>query len=302
MRAARRSLGILSCAACALACAVYRDDMVHPKSDGSSTPDSAGSSSGSLAGAGRGGNGSGSGGGASVSLGGTPAAGGTTGSHDAGAGPGEGPGEGGAGGVGSAGDGWGGEGGGNAEAGGAGSGSTGGSSAGGSAGQSTTGGAPGSGGAPHGGGGAGGSPAPTCSAYPLTPRGNWRASASHDYLGATPASNMLDNKATRWTTGKPQAGDEWIELDFGTSVSLNRVNLQQAEANANDYPRQYEVRVSDTSQDPNASTVVSGSGASGVSTAIALPAVKTGQFLLIKQLGASLSWWSVVEIEVSCVD
>lgn len=277
----------------------------HPKDDGSSTPDSAGT--GSLAGAGRGGGGGGNGSGAGASLGGSPAAGGTTGGEDAGASSaGDGPG------VGSAGDASGGEGGGNAETGGAaghavggGGAASGGAANGGAsgnAGQSTAGGAGGTAGTPSGGGAGGGSPAPTCSAHPLTPRSSWQASASHDNLGAAPASNMLDNKTTRWTTGKAQAGDEWLELDFGASVSLNHVNLQQAEANANDYPRQYEVRVSDTSQDPSASAVVSGSGANGVSTAIALPAVKTGQFLVIRQLGASLSWWSVVEIEVSCVD
>lgn len=276
----------------------------HPKDDGSSTPDSAGT--GSLAGAGRGGGGGGNGSGAGASLGGSPAAGGTTGGEDAGASSaGDGPG------VGSAGDASGGEGGGNAEAGGAaghavgGGGAAGGvanGGASGNAGQSTAGGAAGTAGTPSGGGAGGGSPAPTCSAHPLTPRSSWQASASHDNLGAAPASNMLDNKTTRWTTGKAQAGDEWLELDFGASVSLNHVNLQQAEANANDYPRQYEVRVSDTSPDPSSSAVVSGSGANGVSTAITLPAVKTGQFLVIRQLGASLSWWSVVEIEVSCVD
>jgi hypothetical protein len=47
---------------------------------------------------------------------------------------------------------------------------------------------------------------------------------------------------------------------------------------------------------------LSGSGVSGVSTAILLPALASGQYLLIKQSGSSLSWWSAEEIEVGCTE
>jgi hypothetical protein len=40
----------------------------------------------------------------------------------------------------------------------------------------------------------------------------------------------------------------------------------------------------------------------GVSTAMALPKLASGRYLLILQVGASLSWWSIVELEASCVD
>lgn len=52
----------------------------------------------------------------------------------------------------------------------------------------------------------------------------------------------------------------------------------------------------------DAPVLLSGSGTSGVSSAFSLPAVATGQYLLIHQLSTSLSWWSAVEIEISCVD
>lgn len=151
-------------------------------------------------------------------------------------------------------------------------------------------------------GGSGGAPAPTCGDHPLSPVTAWTASASHDNTGANPASNMLDGKTTRWTTGKAQTGDEWIQIDFGKSVSLTNVNLQQGNVDTNDYPRGYAVIVSDTSKDSNATPRASGMGKTGASTPIALPKMATGRYLLVKQTGSSLSWWSMNEIEVSCSD
>jgi hypothetical protein len=164
------------------------------------------------------------------------------------------------------------------------------------------GGAAGSGGA----GGAGGTTAaPRCADHPLTARSSWVPSASHDNSGTSPATNLIDNATSRWTTGKAQSGGEWLLIDFSQLVNLSYVNLQQSEQFSNDYPRQFAVRVSETAPDPNAPTspvLVSGSGTNGVASVFSLPTVTTGRFLLIKQLGTSLSWWSAVEIEVSCVD
>jgi hypothetical protein len=113
---------------------------------------------------------------------------------------------------------------------------------------------------------------------------------------------MLDGKTTRWTSGKAQTGDEWIQIDFGKSVSVTNVNLQQGNVDTNDYPRGYAVIVSDTSKDSNATPRASGMGKTGASTAIALSKIATGRYLLVKQTGSSLSWWSMNEIEVSCSD
>jgi hypothetical protein len=116
---------------------------------------------------------------------------------------------------------------------------------------------------------------------------------------------LTDNATTRWTTGKPQSGNEWLQIDFGQVVNLSYVNLQQSAVYSNDYPRQYAVRVSESPLDPAAPSspvLVMGSGTNGVSSVFSLPALATGRYLFIKQLGTSLSWWSAVEIEVSCVD
>jgi hypothetical protein len=149
-----------------------------------------------------------------------------------------------------------------------------------------------------GGNGGSGGMTPTCNDHALTARGTWVATASSSKSTDVPA-NLLDNMITRWTTGKPQAGDEWLQLDFGATVSLDYINLQQG-TDTNDYPRGYSVIVSNMSGDLMATPVLTGSGKTGVSTAISLPSMATGRYLLIKQTGTSLSWWSAEEIEVSC--
>ncbi|HVJ17458.1 MAG TPA: discoidin domain-containing protein [Polyangiaceae bacterium] len=154
-------------------------------------------------------------------------------------------------------------------------------------------------------GGAGGNGSeqqPLCSDHPLTARASWVPTASHDNAGKSLASNLIDNTTTRWTTGKPQSGDEWLQIDFTTTVSLTQINLQQSDTYGNDYPRTFNVIVSDTPGDVSGTVRASGSGQAGVTTTITLPGLTTGRYLLIKQLGSSLSWWSALEIEVSCVD
>jgi hypothetical protein len=73
-------------------------------------------------------------------------------------------------------------------------------------------------------------------------------------------------------------------------------------ADSNDYPRMYSLCVSDISVDLNCTALASGVGDSGVTTTIQLSKPFAGRYLLIKQLGTSLSWWSVEEIEVVCFD
>jgi endo-1,3(4)-beta-glucanase len=116
------------------------------------------------------------------------------------------------------------------------------------------------------------------------------------------AANLIDNLPARWTSGKPQAGDEWLQIDFGAVVNVRRINLQQGSDNANDYPRSYAVYMSNTALDSSGPVRASGTGTSGVTTTILLPSIASGRYLLIKQLGTSLSWWSVEELEVTCLD
>ncbi len=191
----------------------------------------------------------------------------------------------------------------------------GGSATGGSAtGGSATGGSAGSTG-PLGGDGGGGSPplgdagsssagAPDvthCADNPISVESSWVPTGSPTD-SKYPPSAVIDGTSARWTTGIAQAGGEWLQIDFGKPVGIRRVNLQQGMTYSNDYPRGYQVVVSDKSQNLQGPVATTGVGMSGVTTTIVLPQVMVGRYLLIEQTDTSLSWWSVEEIEVSCFD
>jgi beta-glucosidase len=140
----------------------------------------------------------------------------------------------------------------------------------------------------------------TCEDHPIPSPSSWKVTASHQQENNGP-SHVIDGTSARWSSGKPQSGNEWLEVDFGRPVSLRTINLQQGE-NTNDYPRGYAVRVSDESADVESPVLAMGVGTVGVSTPIVLAKPATGRYLSIRQLGTSLSWWSVAELEVSCFE
>ena len=203
-----------------------------------------------------------------------------------------------------------------------GSGGSGGSGgAGGSAGTAGTGGAAGAAGkggtagtaGTSGSGGSGGSVAVAkCADHPLSAKSTWIATASNESLGNgmetdglyNPAKHMTDGlNGERWSSGIPQAGMEWIQIDFGVVVTLTQVTLAVFGNDVADYPRMYEVRISNTTGAPGAAVVASGAGATG-STVITLPSPITGQFLKVSQTGMDVlpdtNWWSIGEVNVTC--
>lgn len=299
-------------------CSVYDQDLLSNEE---------GLGSASTGGEGGGGSGASTGGtastaGSSSTTAGTSAQGGSggTGGNDAHEG-----------GTGSEGDGGGdGVGVGGEDGGGTGGGGSGGSAAagggsGGNAGGSGSGGVSGaSGGMPSGGsngtGGSGGSaPGPKCSDHPLTAKSTWSASALLASVGNgmesdglyNPPKHVLDGLlAERWSTGRPQNGTddkEWLEIDFKQEVSLDVVQvmlLSDLGGNANDYPRGYEIRLSNSSMNTAAPVRASGAGAAGTNLTVSFPTPISGRYLHIKQTGSTTGteWWTVTEIYVSCTD
>jgi hypothetical protein len=154
----------------------------------------------------------------------------------------------------------------------------------------------------------------TCQNTPILPpaKATWVATASSYYpvtsdcviIAQTPSSAVDGSLFSRWTTGQEQAGNEWLQVDFGVPVVLNQVTLDTYDASSQcgsptDYPRHYQVRVSDTPNDVAASVVAEGDGTSDLVVANFEPAV--GRYLLISQTGvASPDWWAVAELDVAC--
>jgi hypothetical protein len=170
-----------------------------------------------------------------------------------------------------------------------------------------------------GGGSAGTAPTLKCSDHPLTSKTTWAEAASISSLGNGMESDGLYNPPThladglldeRWSSGKPQSGDEWIQIDFGAEVTLSQITLQLG-TNPNDWPRGYAIRVSNLDAATNvaafsAPVLASGVGATATDVAVSLAEPVSGQYLLVRQTGVNpvgvTSWWTIAEVLVGCVD
>jgi hypothetical protein len=177
----------------------------------------------------------------------------------------------------------------------------GGAGGGGAGGGSAGGGGGGAGGKPAGGagggGGTGGTGVSQCTGVVIPPKTSWQGSALRATADA-PASRVFDgDNATRFTSGSAQAGDEWLQIDFGEVVTLNEVLLH---TNNNDYFRHFQLRLSNTSQDFNSATLADQDGQTG-SITVTLPKARAGRYLTIRQTGmVTPTWWSLHEVTVSC--
>jgi hypothetical protein len=118
---------------------------------------------------------------------------------------------------------------------------------------------------------------------------------------ADPAANAADgNIASRWSTGVPQAAGQYLQVDFGGTVSLTQVVIDNSNPpHIADYPRGYDVQLS---ANGTAFTSVK-TGVPTVGGAITVDfAAAQGRYLRIVQngTGAGVAWWSVDEVRVAC--
>jgi hypothetical protein len=149
-------------------------------------------------------------------------------------------------------------------------------------------------------------PAPiTCEGAPIPLKGSWQASASHSSVGSgeydSKPEYVMDLTTKRWSTGKVQAGDEWLQIDFGASAAVRELSFTLNEDDADDYPRSYLIKLSDTPLDFNAAIRASGSGLKGQTLVVTLAEPVQGRYLLVQQKGKDpISWWSVSEVTAKC--
>jgi F5/8 type C domain len=156
-------------------------------------------------------------------------------------------------------------------------------------------------------GGDGGSPQPVkCEDAPIPLKGSWKASASHSSLGVgdeyyNPPQNVMDLSSKRWSTGKVQAGDEWLQIDFGAPAAFRELSFTLNPDDADDYPRIYQIQISDTPLDFNGPIRASGAGPQGQTLVVTLSEPVVGRYLLVQQKGKDpVNWWSVSELNARC--
>lgn len=125
-------------------------------------------------------------------------------------------------------------------------------------------------------------------------RSAWTATASSSAAGTTPGNALDGNLGTRWSTGAAQAGGEWFQVDMGQTQTFNRVLLDAGSTWAGDYPRGYQLQVSNDGS--TWTTVTSGNG-SGQAVLIQFP-VQVARYVKIIQTGSAGNWWSIAEMNV----
>jgi uncharacterized repeat protein (TIGR02543 family) len=127
----------------------------------------------------------------------------------------------------------------------------------------------------------------------VLPRTGWVVSASSS--NGSPANAIDGNIGTRWSTGSNQTNGQWFRIDMGSARTFNRIVLD-AGSSAGDYPRGYQVYVSDDGVTWG-SPVASGAGSSGVTTVTF--ASQTARYIRVTQTGSdSFYWWSIHEFNV----
>ena len=123
----------------------------------------------------------------------------------------------------------------------------------------------------------------------LLSRSGWIATAS----GGDPPANAIDgNAASRWSTAAFQTPGEWFQVDMRSVRTVFKIVLD-ATASPNDYPRGYQVTLSNDGTTWS-SPVATGAGFSAVTT-ITFPA-QSARYIRVTQTGsASANYWSIHE-------
>ena len=124
--------------------------------------------------------------------------------------------------------------------------------------------------------------------------GPMRVWASH---GKKSARNAVDGKKdTRWTTGAHMAGGEWFAIDIRAEKAVRLITLDAGKSQ-NDYPRGWEVYVSNSEKDWG-KPVATGKGKKALVT-IRLRKPVPGRYIKIVQTGKAKGlFWSIHALKV----
>jgi hypothetical protein len=121
----------------------------------------------------------------------------------------------------------------------------------------------------------------------------WVASSSTS--GSDSPGNALDgNLTTRWSTGTSQVNGQWFQVDLGAVNVFNKIVLNAVNS-ANDYPRGYQVIVSNDGINWS-SSVATGVGSPSITTITFV--TQAARYIRITQTGSAGNFWSIDEFNV----
>jgi hypothetical protein len=134
-------------------------------------------------------------------------------------------------------------------------------------------------------------------APPPTPysAAQWKPTASITAAGTAdlPPNAFDGNITTRWTTGRPQTGDETFLIDMGVSQSVGRVVIDDT-TNPMDFPAAYALEIS--TNNTTFTSVKTGTGTT-VTDIQFVPAM--ARYVRVRQTGTTpVDWLSIDEIRI----
>jgi mono/diheme cytochrome c family protein len=123
---------------------------------------------------------------------------------------------------------------------------------------------------------------------------NWQLTSSH---GEKSLNGCVDRDTTsRYTTSAPQVPGMWVQVELPREASVSSI-LLNAGSSTSDYPRGYEVVVSDDGKSWS-KPIAKGKG-NGPVTNITVPETKT-RFIRITQTGKEKgTYWSIHELKIA---
>lgn len=124
-------------------------------------------------------------------------------------------------------------------------------------------------------------------------RSGWTATSSPT-SGDVPANLLDGSMSTRWSTGTAMVPGQSFTVDMKAVKSFKKIVMDSTGSDG-DYPRGYEVYVSNDGSNWG-SAVVTGSGSGPVVTATF--AVQSARYIKVVQTGNATSWWSIREVNL----
>lgn len=131
-------------------------------------------------------------------------------------------------------------------------------------------------------------------------RTGWTATASSNYPTDPPGLALDGTTGTRWTSGLPQAFNQWFEVDMGSVHTFSKIVLDNSNSPF-DFPRGYLVYISNDGI--HWGTSVAMGNKSNLTycdnTVIAFQSTQSARYIRIVQTGSNPTyWWSIGEFYV----
>ena len=131
-------------------------------------------------------------------------------------------------------------------------------------------------------------------------RFGWTATAFNRESGGIPEIFDMDIN-TGWSTEAVQAPGQWIIVDMKKAQLFNQVVLEINTSHGGDYPRGYELYVSDNPENWGKALVAS-TGTEGAETKINIYTNQAARYIKIVQTGTSGGYWAIEEFHINRIE